>query len=186
MYAYSYDVLDRYGFFAGGALNKKGERDLFFNFDYRGKIPGLFQLGFEPALSLEAYNITRTTDSKITLPLDTIGVDVSYNLLEFDIALKQKIFTEALEMELRYAHSRYTASVGVFSLPELPPPNNLVQAFSELYLIGNDVSLSLNLESIYPSRTQEINPVGRKIRLRYFTPELDDWEARHLAAARSA
>jgi len=167
VYAYSYDVLDRYGFFAGGAFNKKGERDLFFNFDYRGKIPGLFQLGFEPALSLEAYNITRTTDARITLPLDTIGVDVSYNLLEFDVALKQKIFSEALEMELRYAHSRYTASVGVFILPDVAPPNNLVQAFSELYLIGNDISMTLNLENIYPSRTQEINPVGRKIRLRY-------------------
>jgi Tol biopolymer transport system component len=166
-YGFSYDMLDRYGFFAGAAFNKRGERDLFFNFDYRGKIPGLFQLGLEPALSLEAYNITRTTGSQITLPLDTIGVDVSYNLLEFDVALKQKIISEALGVELRYAHSRYTASVGAFSLPDLPPPNNLVQAFSELYLIGNDLSTTLNLEGIYPSRTQEINPVGRKIRLRY-------------------
>jgi Tol biopolymer transport system component len=166
-YAFSYDVLDRYGFFAGAAFNKRGERDLFFNFDYRGKIPGLFQLGLEPALSLEAYNITRTTGSQITLPLDTIGVDVTYNLLEFDAALKQKIISEALDAELRYAHSRYNASVGSFSLPTLPPPNNLVQAFSELYLIGNDISLTLNMTSIYPSRTEDINPVGRKIRVRY-------------------
>jgi WD40 repeat protein len=166
-YAFSYDVLDRYGFFAGAAFNKLGERDLFFNFDYRGKIPGLFQLGLEPALSLEAYNVTRTTGSQITLPLDTIGVDVSYNLLEFDVALKQKIFSEALGMEVRYAHSRYTASVGAFSLPDLPPPNNLVQAFSELYLIGNDLSTTLNLDLIAPSRTQDINPVGRKIKVRY-------------------
>jgi hypothetical protein len=166
-YLFSYDVLDRYGFFAGAAFNKLGERDLFFNFDYRGKIPGLFQLGLEPALSLEAYNVTRTTGSQIALPLDTIGVDVSYNLLEFDVALKQKIISEALGMEVRYAHSRYTASVGAFSLPDLPPPNNLVQAFSELYLIGNDISTTLTLEQIAPSRTQDINPVGRRIRMRY-------------------
>ncbi|MBI4548846.1 MAG: PD40 domain-containing protein [Ignavibacteriae bacterium] len=164
LYGYSYDVLDRYGFFGGAAFNKRGERDLFFIFDYRGKIPGLFHLGLEPALSFEVYNITRKTNSIVPLPLDTIPVEVSYNLLEFDLALKQKILSEVLELELRYAHSRYTASIGSFFLPEI---NDLVKAFSELYFIGNDLSLILRYDGIALSRTQEINPVGRKIRLRY-------------------
>ena len=51
-YAYSYDVLEHYGFFASGAMNRKGERDLFFTFDFRGRIPGLYQLGAEPASTL--------------------------------------------------------------------------------------------------------------------------------------
>ena len=164
LYGYSYDVLDRYGFFGGAAINKKGERDLFFIFDYRGKIPGLNQLGMEPALSLEAYNLTRKTDTFLPLPLDTLGVDVTYNLLEFDVALKQKVISEALALELRYAHSRYTASIGSFILPAR---GDLVQAFSELYFIGNALSMTLTYERIAQSRTQEINPVGRKIRLRY-------------------
>ena len=162
-YVFSYDMLDRYGFFAGAAMNKQGERDLFLNFDYRGKIPGLFQLGLEPALSLEAYNITRNADSYVALPLDTIPVQVWYNFLEFDAALNQKIINEALDMELRFAHSRYTASIGAFNLPD----GERVQAFSELYLIGNDLSATFNFDAIVPSRTSEINPVGTKIRLRY-------------------
>jgi Tol biopolymer transport system component len=162
LYAYSYDVLDRYGFFAGGAMNLKGERDVFFTFDYRGKIPGLYQLGLEPALSLEAYNITRKTDSYIALPIDTIKLGISYNLIEFDVALKQKILNERLDAELRYAHSRYTATIGEFDLP-----GGLFPAFSELYLVGNNLSLTLRYDGILPSKTSEINPVGRKIRLRY-------------------
>ncbi len=166
LYAFSYDVLDRYGFFAGAAMNRLGERDLFFTFDFRGKIPGLFQLGLEPALSLEAYNITRKTDVTIPFPVDTIfNEDVWYNLLEFDAALKQKIFVENLDAEVRYAHSRYTASLGAFNLPS--DPNNRVQAFSDLYFIGNDFSATFRLDLISPSRTQEINPVGRKIRVKY-------------------
>ena len=163
-YAFSYDVLEHYGFFASAAMNRKGERDLFFTVDYRGKIPGFYQLGLEPAMSLEVYNITRKTDSFIPLPLDTIGVGIAYNLLEFDVAFKQKIFTEALELELRYAHSRYTASLTSFFLPEA---SVLVQATDVLYLVGNDLSVSLKLDGIAPSRTQEINPVGTKMRLRY-------------------
>lgn len=165
LYAFSYDVLDRYGFFAGAAMNRLGERDLFFTFDFRGKIPGLFQLGLEPALSLEAYNITRKTDVSLAFPQDTIANEVFYNLLEFDAVLRQKIFVENLDAELRYAHSRYTASLGAFNLPS--DPANRVQAFSDLYFIGNDLSATFNFNFILPSRTQEINPVGRKLRVKY-------------------
>lgn len=164
VYLYSSDMIDRYGFFASAAMNRKGERDLFFTIDYRGKVPGLFELGAEPGVSFEVYNITRKTDAAISLPLDTIPVDISYNLLEFGIAFKQKLFTEALDVELRYAHSRYTANIGSFYLPEA---QFLVPATSVLYLTGNDLSLTFNYKQIVPSRTDEINPVGRKLRVRY-------------------
>ena len=164
LYAYSYDVLDRYGFFAGAAMNKKLERDIFLIFDYRGKIPGFYQLGLEPAASLEGYNISRKTESAIGLPMDTLSVGITYNLLEFDFALKQKVLNEMLDVELRYAHSRYTATIGSFTLPDL---GALVPAFSELYLIGNNLSATILFENIKRSRTMEINPVGRKIRVKY-------------------
>ncbi len=165
LYVYSYDVLDRYGFFAGGAMNLKGERDVFFTFDYRGKIPGLYQLGLEPALSLEAYNITRKTNISFVLGVDPIDrVGITYNLLEFDLVLHHKFFIESLDLELRYAHSRYSTSIDPFILPAR---GNLVSAFIDLYLIGNNISANFEFRSLKPSRTTEINPIGRKIRMRY-------------------
>ncbi|MBI3189917.1 MAG: PD40 domain-containing protein [Ignavibacteriales bacterium] len=166
LYMYSYDVLERYGFFAGAAANSKFERDLFFNFDFRGKLPGLYELGLEPAMSLEFYNITRKTDSYLRLALDTLPVEISYNLIEFDVAFKQKLFTEALDFELRFAHSRYTANIGQF-LIHLGNDAYLVPSSSDLYFIGNDISAKFEFNGIAPSRTMEIRPVGRKIRVRY-------------------
>ncbi|MBI5022475.1 MAG: PD40 domain-containing protein [Ignavibacteriales bacterium] len=169
LYMYSYDVLDRYGFFAGGAINKKGERDLFLTFDYRGKVPGLFQLGAEPTVAFEVYNITRKTDVSIGFPLDTLSVGVTYNLLEFDAVFRHKLFLENLDLELRYAHSRYSATIGSFILPDPSPEigNPLIPAFSDLYLIGNNISANFEFRALKPSRTTEINPIGRKIRLKY-------------------
>jgi hypothetical protein len=169
VYLFSYDVLDKFGFFAGAALNRKLERDLFFTFDYRGRIPGLFQLGMEPSLSLEAYNLTRKTSDSIgippnSIPLYTIPYEITYNLLEFDIALKQKILMENLDCEFRYVHSRYTASISSFYLPEA---RFLVPASDVLYLIGNELRATFTFENISLSRTMDINPVGRKITLRY-------------------
>ncbi|HUN67009.1 MAG TPA: biopolymer transporter Tol [Bacteroidota bacterium] len=171
LYMYSYDVLDRYGFFAGAAMNKLGERDLFFDFDYRGKVPGLFQLGLEPEVSLEAYNLTRNASNVLMLREDLkVPIDVTYNLLEFDVAFKEKLFTTALDAELRYAHSRYNADIGTFSFVDPTDPNRisqLVQASGALYLIGNDLSFRLDFRQIGLSRTSEINPIGRKIMLKY-------------------
>jgi Tol biopolymer transport system component len=164
VYAFTNDMLDRYGIFAGLSLNTQLERDIFATFDYRGKIPGLFNLGLEPSVAIEGYNITRKTDASISLPLDTLGVDVTYNLLEFDFVLRHKVLIDNLNLELRYAHSRYTAQIGSFTLPYDGP---LIAAFSELYLIGNNVSATWNFDAILPSRTMDINPVGTKIRLKY-------------------
>ncbi len=172
LYGFSYDVLEHYGFFGGADINKKGERDLFFSFDYRGKIPGLFQLGLDPALSFEAFNITREShDAKLTIdvrPDINIPVTVTYSLIELDLALKQRLFTDALELELRYAHSRYTANVASFTFVDsLAGTQFFNPAFSNLYFVGNDISAIWRFEAIAPSRTSEINPVGRKIKLRY-------------------
>ncbi len=172
LYAYSSDMLDRYGFLASAAINKQGERDLFFTFDYRGKIPGLFQLGLEPTASLEAYNITRKTENSLTLRQGFVipNVELTYNLLEFDAVLREKFITEALDAELRYTHSRYNADISSFVVHDpLDPtaPTIVSQAYGTLYLIGNDISLTWRFKQLAPSSTQEINPVGRKVMLRY-------------------
>lgn len=166
LYAFSSDVLNKVSLFAGAAINRKFERDLFFIFDYRGKLPGLFQLGIEPTASVEVYNITRKASAKINLPEDTLGVGVNYNLLQADFVLKQKIFAENIDWELRFAHSRYSAGIDNFVLRINDSPV-LISGSNELYLVGNDLSSIFTFEGIKPSTTREINPAGRKIRIRY-------------------
>jgi hypothetical protein len=165
VFAFSNDVLDKTGIFAGATINRNLERDLFFQFNYRGRIPLLYQLGLEPVAAAEIYNITRKTENVISLPATSIPVDVGYNLLEFDFSLKQPIFSQFVDAEFRFAHSRYTSIIESFINPETNPPS-LVGSSSDLYLIANDLSLTFNVDAIVPSRTQDINPVGRRIRLR--------------------
>ena len=162
-YLFSNELLDKTGFFAGAALNVLLERDLFLQFFYRGQLPLLYQLGLEPVASLELYNVTRKTDNYISLPASTIPVDVTYNLLEFDAVLNQRALSQFSNVELRYAHSRYTSIIDNFINPET---NSLMTGSSDLYLIANTLMLTFSLDNILPSRTDAINPVGRKILLR--------------------
>ena len=164
-YFFSNDVLDRVGFFAGAALNRKLERDLFFQFNYRGKVPGLFQLGLEPAVAAEVYNVTRKTNNVLTLGENVVPVDLTYNLLEFDFVLDQPLFSPLLDAEFRFIHSRYTATIENFVFSPAGVPT-LVGGSNDLYLISNVFSLNLKLDAIAHSTTSEINPVGRKISLR--------------------
>jgi len=161
----SSDVLDKYGIFGGAAINRRGDRDLFFTFDYRDRVPLLYNLGLDPTVELGVYNISRNTGAKIDLPLNTIDVDVSYSLFEFDVSLQQKIFTPAHDLRIGYTHSRYNASVESFILPGPPPA--LVPASSDLYFIGNNFSVTWDFNGLAPSRYQEINPIGRKLELKY-------------------
>lgn len=181
----SNDVLDKYGLFGGAAMNTRLERDLFFIFEYRGRLPLFFQLGMDPILSLEAYNITRTTEFTATLRPDApiyIPLDISYNLIEFDVALKHKFFWENIDFEARYIHSRYTSDIGSFPFKDPDDPDAIefiVPGSREDYFIGNDISLRWKFNAITPSRLMEINPVGRKISLQYdyefsrFNPSLE-------------
>lgn len=157
------DILDKTGFFAGAAFNTQLERDLFLNASYRGKVPLLYTLGLEPTASVELYNVTRKTNNFFSLGLETVPVDVTYNLFEFDFVLDQPFVTQFSNVEFRYIHSRYTSVLESFVLPTA---RVLVPASSDLYLIANDLSLTFRVDAISPSRTGSINPVGRKIKLR--------------------
>jgi len=166
VYLFSNDILEKTGFFAGAAFNRQLERDLFFQFNYRSKIPILYQLGLEPAASVELYNVSRKTESKVLLPdREPDPVDISYNLLEFDFALNQTFVSQFSNVEFRYAHSRYTSTLESFVTTPPGGVPTLIQGSSDLYLIGNNLSLSFRLDAIVPSKTSEINPVGRKVSL---------------------
>jgi len=159
------DVLDKLSLFGGAAINRNFERDLFFIFEYRDKLPILFQLGLEPTLSLEIYNLSRKTSNSFVLGIIPITTDVTYDLLEFDASLRGPLFSELNNIKVGYTLSRYSAEIGSFKNPRLVPP--IVPAFRSQYLIGNTFSLNIKHNGILPNLERDINPVGRTISFKY-------------------
>src|SRR5664280_365320 len=84
LYITSNDMLNRYSIFAGVSINKRLERDLFLIFEYKNKLPLLFDLGIKPELSLELYNISRASTQRDTIGDDIIPIDITYNMFEVD------------------------------------------------------------------------------------------------------
>jgi hypothetical protein len=168
----SNDVLDKYGLFGGAAINKRGDRDLFFTFDYRDRVPLLYNLGLDPTMSFGVYNVTRNTDVSLQIgPSESpvvIPDEVTYSLLEFDASLRQNIFSPESNLLFEYSHSRYNADLGTFEYPPAPDPKRtLYPASGDLYFVGNTLSVTWGLNSLAPSRYQDINPLGRKLELKY-------------------
>ena len=175
-YFTSGDMLNRLSLFGGAVINRQMERDLFGILEYRDAIPLLYQLGVAPILSLEIYNISRKTD--VSFPIFTdreynITTDVVYNLLEFDVSLRHKIFNDQTQLKVGYSLSRYNADIGAFLIPTV----GVSAGFRNLYLIGNALTAQLTHDGIVPAVDRDINPVGRTIALRYgyefdkFNPE---------------
>ena len=165
IYFASNEVLDRFGLFGSAAINTKFERDLYLSFDYRDKIPGLFQLGMAPTLTLDLYNITRKTDATIELGTDLIPVKVTYGLFEFDATFRQPVYSEALLVKYGYIHSRYSTDISGFTYP--PDTGPFINGSSELYYIGNSLFMQWEYNGIDPARTADIRPVGTTVKLRY-------------------
>jgi hypothetical protein len=79
--------------------------------------------------------------------------------------LNQPFVSQFSNVEFRYSHSRYTSALGSF-INAADPANPLVPASSDLYLIANAMTLTFKLDAIVPSRTMDINPVGRRVTLK--------------------
>jgi hypothetical protein len=167
-------MLNRYALFAGGSINSRLERDLFLIFDFRNKLPLLFNIGINPELALELYNISRKADVDIFLTpdstnqqvtyQDTIPTSVTYNLFEVDFVAKHRIFSRNSNLEFRFIFSRYSASLEAFFLP-----NNLglYPTTDDTYLIGRNFQLKYTLDALLPYKDAEINPVGVQLDLTY-------------------
>lgn len=165
-YFTSSDVLDRLSLFGGAVLNRQLERDLFAILEYRDAFPVFYQLGLAPTVSLEIYNVSRKTTATIPLFTDKqydLQTDVVYNLLEFDFGLKQNIFDDHTQLDIRYSLSRYNADIGEFYVPG----SGDSPAFRNLYLVGNVLSAELTHDGIALNLNRDINPVGRTFALRY-------------------
>lgn len=175
LYVSSSDMLNRYSLFAGGSINTRMERDLFLIFEYRNKLPLLFDIGIKPELSLELYNISRKSDVNIYFGADTlsngtihydniVNTDVAYNLFEVDLAAKHRIISRDQDIELRFVWSRYTATLGSFIFPNT---SILYPTTNDEYFIGRDLRFTYNFNLILPSADMDINPVGGEVKFQY-------------------
>jgi Tol biopolymer transport system component len=161
------DVLDKISLFGGAAINRQLERDLFFSFEYKDRLPLFYQLGLEPALTLEVYNLSRKTSNSFYLGLFPITADVTYDLLEFDASLTQPVYSEYNALKVGYSLSRYSAEIGSFINPSFTP-GQIVPAFRSIYLIGNVFSLQFKHNGIVQNLERDINPVGRTVTFNYW------------------
>jgi hypothetical protein len=162
-------MLNRYAIFAGAAINAKWERDLFFIFEFKNKLPLLSLLGLKPELSAELYSVSRKADIEVLFGPDTVNgnvsydqtipTEVTYNLLEFDLAARHQIINRYNDLELRFIFSRYTATIGSFIIETGGDPI-LYPTSDDTYFIGRDFRLSYNFEALKPTRDTDINPVG--------------------------
>lgn len=166
-YFISSDVLDKFSMFGGAAINHQLERDLFLIFEYRDRVIGFKNLGLYPTFSLEMYNITRKSSGDLELGLQKYNLGITYGLAEFDLFIKNNLFSELDVLTLGFSYSRYSTDIGSFVLPgdTLGHPPINVPGSGELYFKGNDFSLEWTINATAPSRTREINPVGRTFAL---------------------
>ncbi len=175
VYLASSDILNRYSIFASASINRKMERDLFLQFEYKDKVPLFFNLGLRPEISLELYSVSRGTKIDLDFGVDStfappridykIPTEVTYNLLEFDIVAKHKIFKEGNFIEARFIFSQYTSTLNSFILPE--SGNTLYPTTTDKYFVGRNFQLKYIHEAIIPTIDSDINPVGRKVELKY-------------------
>ncbi len=172
LFVSSSEMLDKMDFFGGAAINRKWERDLFLDVEYRGRLPLLYQIGLEPTASLELYNISRSRNISFELPWNPnplkFETDVTYDLFEFDFSLKQNVFSENCELILAYTLSQYNQNFGSWFY-SIPDEQNLgvIPASRSTYLIGNTFSAQLKYDGILRTVDKEINPVGRTFSLKY-------------------
>jgi hypothetical protein len=175
VYITSSDYLNRYSVFGGLSINKLFERDAFLSFEYRNKLPLLFSLGIKPQITLELYSISRKTNvdlffneyvdsNNVTRYDSRAKTDVTYNLFEFDFAANHKIFAEGNNLELRFIYSQYTATLGSFVIPNT---SSLYPTSDDKYLVGRNIQVKFNHNSIKPAIDSDINPIGRTFELKY-------------------
>ncbi|GAB4295271.1 MAG: hypothetical protein Kow0098_17480 [Ignavibacteriaceae bacterium] len=173
VYVTSSDMLNRYSIFAGGSINSRLERDLFLLFDYRNKIPLIFDLGLKPEVALELYNISRKAEVDILFGEHVVNgnteydfiipTEVTYNLFEVDLAAKHRLISRGNDLEFRFIFSQYTATLGSFILPD----KTLYPTTNDTYLIGRNFRLTYTHEQLFPYKDSEINPIGMNLQLIY-------------------
>jgi len=169
LYFFSSEVMGRYEIFGGAAINRKGERDLFAQFEYDNGLP-VFRdfftkkLGFEPRISFAGYNVSRKSTGLLIAGADSIDVPLTYDLLSFDLGMKWKMINVNHNFRFLYTYSKYSYSLDAFAVPS---SGLSVRSSSENYFLANNLSFGYNYSYEVPGRNSDINPIGRKIDIQY-------------------
>lgn len=165
VYFYSDEAIGRFSIFGGASINRNLERDLFMQFDYRNGVPFLNEffgqkLKFTPEFSLAGYNVTRKTTADLIASIDTIPVEVAYDLLSFDVSMDWKMINYNHNFRFMYTFSKYASSLEGFVIPQ---SGIFIRSSSQDYFKANNFSLRYSYRSYMGSRNRDINPIGRNL-----------------------
>ncbi len=165
-YLYSSDVLNKYDIFAGFAMNRDWDYDIFGLVNYRK---------FRPTLFLEVYNrVLHHSEMDNNFypfgadttanPPDTTLINFKYNLTEVDAGLEFKLNDEQ-SLRPAFIYSRYRGNYH----PDYTYPNGQeYPSTGYTYYIGKAIQLGWNYQKLMPSATSDINPaLGRIISIKY-------------------
>ncbi len=169
LYFFSNEMLNRFSIFGGASINLKGERDLFLQFQYDNGFPFFKDfftknLNFEPKFTLDGYNVTRKSDGNLIAGIDTINIGITYDLLSFDFGMAFDIINSNHNVKLGYSFSNYSYDLDAFAVPQ---SGISIRSSRSTYFKAHDISLAYDYEYTYPSKNSDINPIGRKIELKY-------------------
>ncbi len=165
VYFSSSDVVGKYDIFGGATINRLLERDIFFQFDYNDKIPGLSALGIYPQFTLAAYNISRRTSANIGLGADTVrAVPVTYDLLEVDASFSGPVVLPSLRMSLGFTLDSYGVTQSGFRYPQ--PDGPYWSSIGYTYFVGRTLYTQFDFDGIEPSRNSWVNPLGMRTMFR--------------------
>ncbi len=169
LYFFSNEVLNRFSIFGGASINVEGERDIFLQFEYNNGFPffkDFFtkKVKFLPRFTLDGYNVTRNAVVNIGFPTDTISDGISYNLLSFDFGMAFNIINYNHNVKFGWSLSKYDYNLDAFAIPG---SGISVRSTNETYFKASDFSLTYNYDYTIPSKNSDINPIGRKLELRY-------------------
>ncbi len=181
VYLFSDEVLGQFSIFGGATINKELERDIFMQFQYNNGMPIFHDfftktLNFHPRFSLEGYNITRKTTADLIASIDTIPVGVEYDLLAFDFSMTFNAINLDHKFKLMYSYSKYASNLDGFVIPQ---SGIFVRSSSQDYFKASNFGFQYNFDEITPSKNEDINPIGQRLRLKYdyeiseISPELE-------------
>lgn len=142
-YFYSNDILDKYGFIGGFAINRDRDYDLFALVEYRNLWPTLF---------VEAYNQVQHFSAEET--------DYRYNLLEADVGAHLKL-GEFSDVRLAFVLNRYDVAVSTSI-------NNQEAKLKYTYFKGTSLFAEYHYDRVLKATDMEANRRGgRKFTVRY-------------------
>ncbi|MCX7834152.1 MAG: biopolymer transporter Tol [Ignavibacteria bacterium] len=169
LYFYSDELMTRFSIFGGAFINRKAERDIFLQFTYNNGFPIgkdflIKKFGFSPKLIFEGYNVTRKADAQVIAGLDSIKIGVEYNLLAFILGLEFHLFNNDHLLRFEYGYNKYQSNIDPFLIPS---SGISVRGSSQDYFKAHSFSFIYNYTSYARNRNSDINPIGRKVDLRY-------------------